>query len=128
MNPELKLRSLWLFIGYALVAFIVFLSVTSNPVQLNIGVVWQDKVYHVFAYCVLMFWFVQIYHGVRQQVFIAILLSSMGVLMEYIQSFDPLRYAEYADMVANVAGVLIALMLSKTPLKNTLLKCEQLFL
>jgi len=45
--------------------------------------------------------------------------------MEYMQSFDPNRMAEFADMVANVAGVLLGYMLTTTGLKNTLLVIEQ---
>ena len=52
--PDLKLRFLWLTIGYALVALVVFLSLTSNPVDMEMGLPYEDKVFHAFAYFVLM--------------------------------------------------------------------------
>ncbi len=60
--PDLKLRFLWLTIGYGLVATVVFLSLTSNPVDLELNFPYQDKAFHAFAYFTLMAWFSQIYH------------------------------------------------------------------
>ena len=60
--PELKLRFLWLAIGYSLVILVVFLSLTSNPVDTGLNFPYEDKLYHAFAYFVIMAWFSQIYH------------------------------------------------------------------
>ena len=44
--PDLKLRFLWLTIGYELVALVVYLSLTSSPVDLELSFPYQDKVFH----------------------------------------------------------------------------------
>ena len=58
---QLKLKSLWLLIGYVLVAFVVLQSLTSSPV--DVGIKLWDKFLHTAGYFVLMGWFVQIYHS-----------------------------------------------------------------
>ncbi len=41
----------------------------------------------------------------------------LGLLLEFFQGFDPKRYSEVGDMVANTLGVAAALVLSRTPCK-----------
>jgi len=124
--PELKHRFLWLIIGYALVALVVFLSLTSNPVETGLDFPYQDKLFHAFAYFTLMFWFSQIYHDRFKRNIIAIAFVVMGLTLEYLQSFDPNRYSEFADMVANTTGVIAGLLLALTGAKNWLIKIEEL--
>lgn len=124
-EPDLKLRFLWLAIGYALVMLVVFLSLTSNPVSLEIELPYQDKFFHALAYFVLMAWFAQIYHDKFQRNMIALVFIFMGVTLEYLQGFDPNRYFEYADMVANSVGVALGFTVALTGAKNILLKLEK---
>ena len=91
--PELKLRYLWIVTGYMLVALVVYLSLTSNPIDTGMSFPYEDKLYHAFAYFTLMFWFSQIYHGRLQRNMIAAVFIFMGFTLEYLQSFDPKRFA-----------------------------------
>ena len=120
-NPSLRYRSLWLVVGYLLVSFVVYLSVTSKPPDPDIDIPFIDKFFHALAYFTLMAWFSQIYHIKKQRLFYAVAFILMGVLMEVIQSFDPARSYEIADMVANTAGVLIAIVLSRSVLFSSVL-------
>ncbi len=113
VNPVFRFRGLWLLVGYILVAVIVYLSLTSEPVQMDLGFAMQDKFFHMLAYFSLMGWFAQIYHVPKQRVIFALLFIALGVLMEYIQSLNPARYFEFEDMVANTLGVAIAVLLAK---------------
>lgn len=127
LNPDLRYRTLWLGVGYLLVAIIIYLSLTSAPVELDLGFPYQDKFFHVLAYFSLMGWFTQIYHVQMQRVAYAISFILMGVLLEYIQSFDPARYYETEDMIANTLGIAIAVLLGKrTTFKYFLVKFERL--
>ena len=123
--PDLKLRFLWLTIGYGLVASVVFLSLTSNPVDMEMGLPYEDKVFHAFAYFVLMVWFGQIYHDKFQRNMIAVVFVLMGITLEYLQSFDVNRYSEFADMIANLTGVVLGFSIVLTAAKNTLLRIEK---
>ena len=123
--PELKLRFLWIATGYMLVALVLFLSLTSNPIDTGMRFLYQDKLYHAFAYFTLMFWFSQIYHDSFQRKMIAVMLILMGIMLEYLQSFDPKRFAEIGDMVANTSGVVLGFLLALSGAKNILLKIEK---
>lgn len=127
LNPELKLRFLWLAIGYCLIALVVYLSLTSSPVDTGLNFPYEDKVSHAFAYFVLMSWFAQIYHHPLQRNLIALSLVMMGVLLEYLQSFDPHRMTEFADMVANATGVGLGFLLSLSSARHFLQRIEKNF-
>ena len=123
--PDLKLRLLWLSIGYGLVALVVYLSLTSSPVDMETGLPYEDKVFHAFAYFILMAWFSQIYHDKFQRNMIAVIFVFMGMTLEYLQSFDANRYSEFADLIANTAGVALGLAIALTGAKNILLNIEK---
>jgi VanZ family protein len=120
----LKYRTLWLLIGYGLIALVVYLSVTSNPIRIHTGIPYQDKLFHMLAYFTVTGWFVQLIASRRQLLGWAIVFVLMGLMLEYIQSFEPRRQAEFADMAANTIGVTLGYALSATPLKNTLVHIE----
>ncbi|MBL4712652.1 MAG: VanZ family protein [Gammaproteobacteria bacterium] len=125
--PDLKLRFLWLAIGYALVVLVVYLSLTSNPVEIVGSFPYKDKFFHALAYFTLMLWFAQIYHDKFQRNMIALVLVFMGASLEYFQSFDPNRFSEAGDLLANTVGVLLGFILALTQLKNVLLNVEKFF-
>lgn len=125
INPELRYRKLWLIVGYLLIAVVVFLTLTSSPVQLHTGLPYQDKLFHALAYFSLTFWFMQIYH-VKHHVFRwVVFFLCLGLLLEYLQGFDSRRYSEVGDMVANTLGVAVAVALSRTPLRFMLTRLER---
>ena len=126
--PELKMRFLWLAIGYALVVLVVYLSLTSSPVDPGLNISYEDKIYHAFAYFVLMAWFSQIYHDKFQRNMIAMVFIVMGFMMEYLQSFDPKRFSEAGDMLANTMGVAIGFGVALSTAKNILLQMEKVLL
>lgn len=111
-GSTLKHRSLWLFIGYVLVTFIVYSSLTSHTIEVDIR--FFDKYAHSFAYFVLMGWFVQIYQTKKSVLLCAIFFVCMGVGLEFVQGMTAYRSFDLYDMSANTLGVLIALGLSFT--------------
>ena len=123
-GPDLKFRFVWLVIGYALVALVLYLSLTSQPINVKVGLPFVDKFFHAFAYFVLMVWFAQLYHDKFQRYMIALILIIIGVVLEYLQSFDAARMSEFADMVANTTGVVLAFSLTLTRAKNCLISIE----
>jgi VanZ family protein len=124
-DPELRYRKLWLIIGCLLIALVVFLSLTSKPVQIDTNLPYQDKLLHALAYFLLTFWFMQIYHVRHHVIRWVMFFLCLGLLLEYLQGFDPKRYSEVGDMVANTLGVLAAVGVARTPLRYMLVKLEQ---
>lgn len=127
-GSELKLRYLWLAIGYALVTLVVYLSLTSSPVDPGLDIPYQDKFFHALAYFTLMAWFSQIYHDGFRRIIFAVIFIFMGIMLEYLQSFDANRYSEMADMVANATGVLLGFAVTLSSAKNILLRVEKYLL
>ncbi|MCW8923116.1 MAG: VanZ family protein [Gammaproteobacteria bacterium] len=121
-NPIHRYKKLWLAMGYALVAIVIYLSVTSHPPDSGLEIPFYDKIGHTLAYFILMGWFAQLYHLKRQRTMYALGFVAMGVAMEYVQSFDPARMAEFADMVANTLGVVIALLITRMTAFRLVLK------
>lgn len=126
-HPQLKLHYLWLGIGYALIVLVIFLSLTSNPVDTGLSFPYEDKLFHAFAYFTLMAWFGQIYHRPVQRKLFAVIFIFLGILLEYLQSFDPNRSAEFGDMIANTSGVLLGYLLVLFNVKHCLLRIENFF-
>ena len=128
-NPVLHYRWFWLLVGYTLLGLVIYLSVTSQPIELDLGFPYQDKFSHALAYFVLTGWFAQVYHVQWQLMVHAMLFIVLGILMEYVQSFDPVRMAEAADMLANITGVLAAVVLSrKTSFRLFLKRAERVLI
>ena len=123
--PVLRFRLVWLVIGYLLVGLVVYLSLTSTPVDMDLSLPYEDKFFHALAYFVLMFWFAQIYHDGFQRNVIALVLVCMGVVLEYLQSFDPARISDFSDMVANSTGVVLGFALALTRVKYGLVSFEK---
>jgi len=117
-NPDLKYRRFWLFIAYSLVAYVIFSSLTSSPVHIDVN--FFDKYAHTVGYFILMGWFMQLYHSTRGVSLCAALLILMGVSLEFLQELTGYRFFDIYDMMANAAGVLLAWSLVKTPFPNIL--------
>jgi len=121
-NSPLKYKSLWLALGYVLVAFVVYSSLTSSPIKMDIN--YFDKYAHAFGYFVLMGWFMQIYHSNKAVLICAVTLVVLGVGLEFVQGMTGYRYFDLNDMLANTSGVLLAWILVKTPFPNILYYVE----
>ncbi len=96
----------WLAFGWLWVIVVLWLSLTPVPPQ-PLTFEYSDKFEHASAYLFLMSWFAAIYRG-RSRIVSAVSLAAMGVLVEILQGMSGYRYFEYADMVANGSGVLLA--------------------
>lgn len=120
---QLTYFKVWLALGYTLVALILYLSLTSVPLP---GPTFfnADKVGHFIAYAVLMGWFTQLYPGKPARIRLGISFVCMGVAMEVLQGLNPARVFEYADMVANTAGVVFGWWLSQGWCADLLLSVE----
>ena len=80
----LKLRRLWVLIGYGLVTLVVALSLSpSLPQQLEFPL--ADKFYHLLAYGVLMLWFAQLLPRTRYGWLVCGFIA-LGVVLEMAQS------------------------------------------
>jgi len=89
--------------GWAWAAAIVWLSVTPAPPQVDVA--YGDKLGHLGAYALLMFWFAQLYSRRATQAAHAATFVAMGVALEFVQGALGTRSFEVLDMAANALGV-----------------------
>ena len=120
----MKLKNLWLAIGLALVLLVIVASLIPNPPS-PVEFKGSDKLEHFAAYAFMMLWFAQIYTRNRVRWAIALALVMLGISLECLQRLTGYRTFEYADMGANTAGVLCALLLAQTPLSKGLAVVER---
>ena len=66
-----------------------------------------------------MLWFLQLYPVSRRPI-LAFYLDGLGMGLEVLQAFTPERDADYLDVLANTAGVMVGWLLGRTRLANTL--------
>lgn len=114
-NSHSILRNLWLLAGWILVGLVIWLSLIPSPPQ--IMVMDDDKVNHLAAYFTLMVWFGLIARENGFHARLAIALTALGVMLEFLQKVSGYRTFELYDMLANSAGVLAGWFLIKMRIK-----------
>lgn len=90
--------------GWLYAAAIVFLSLTPSPP--DPGFEHGDKVGHLLAYALLMFWFCVLYRYRYTRLAYGIGWVFLGVALEFAQGATGYRNFELSDMAANTLGVL----------------------
>ena len=114
---------LWASIGWALIALVIYLSLTPSPPEI-IEFAFADKLKHLLAYGVLMGWFSQLYPATKSQLFWALVFCLLGVAMEFGQDWGGQRTFDVFDMLANGSGVLLAWWLGRKWLAGSLLRVD----
>jgi VanZ family protein len=97
-------RKAWLACGWALVAAVVWLSLT--PALPRVDIEQSDKLAHLLGYGVIMFWFAQLYAGTARLGY-ALGFAAMGIGLEFAQGALGYRTYEVFDMFANTLGVVL---------------------
>ncbi len=110
----LRYTQWWLAIGIILIVALIIASLMPVPTVMTTFPAHTDKLEHLVAYFVLMGWFVQIYHLPAQRLRLALFFIILGLLLEVLQGVSGIRQADWADMVANSLGVLLAWQIGKT--------------
>ena len=118
---ELRWFRLWLALGICLIAGVFYFSLT--PIYMPAEHI--DKLVHASTYALMMGWFVQLYQGRRSHLLLAIGFISMGVSIEILQGFHPMRYLDVLDMLANAAGVAIVWFFAGGQISTGLRRVEQ---
>jgi glycopeptide antibiotics resistance protein len=103
--PSITVRRVWRAVGFGLVMFVIWLSLTPHPI--HIPVAHGDKLGHFAAFATLMFWFAQLDARQRTRLAYAIGFVALGVALEFAQRLTDYRVFEVADMVASAIGVLL---------------------
>jgi hypothetical protein len=120
----LRYPKTWVGLGALLLLGVVTGSLV--PAQVIAEITLNDKIEHTGSYFVLMFWFGGMWPRSRQ-VFIALALCLLGVVLDLLQGLTATRMLDPADMAANALGVLLALALTSSLLTGWCQRVERLF-
>ena len=122
MASPLRWRRRWLATAWLLVISVMYLSLM--PVTPDSEIEGGDKLAHVIAYAVLMFWFVQIYAATTPRLVTAAALVLMGIALEYLQAYTG-RSFEHGDMIANLAVVILGWLAAPPRVPNVFARIER---
>ncbi len=109
---NLKYIKTWFALGLLWVLIVIAVSLYPRPPDLS-SIRFGDKIVHSLSYFLLMFWFLQIIK-VQAEIFMVLMLISVGIMIEILQGLSGYRTFDIYDMLANSFGVILA-----WPLKNT---------
>ncbi len=115
----MKYHTIWLIIGWFLIALVIYLSLTPQPptpMTFNNA----DKIEHALAYAAMSFWLCQIYSSLRLRLWVIAALIGLGIALEYAQGWTGYRTFDVLDMLADGVGVLLGYFLVYTPLGRVL--------
>ena len=121
-RKNLRWFKLWSAIGWLIIAAVIYLSLTPDPIEIDIKE--GDKLGHILAYFVMMIWFSQLYLR-RIHAWLASGFNALGVAWEYVQGWSGYRDFEYMDMLADAIGVTVAWVLGGTMMARLLISLER---
>lgn len=117
----------WVGLGVAIMGWVLWMALTPEP-GLTLAFPYGDKLLHATTFCCLMGWWGNVYQDHRARGWAALACLAFGILIECAQWLDPPRDADAVDVLADGIGVLLALLLLRTPLARVLLSVEQALL
>ncbi len=120
----LRYARTWLVAGALLMAMGLVLALLPASSVMPVSV--SDKVAHAATFLVLMLWFGGVFEP-RVAPFLVVTLSAYGLLIEMLQSLTPTRQAEFMDLIADVAGILLGWSLSAAGLSRWCVTLESWF-
>jgi VanZ family protein len=120
----LRYPKIWVGLGALLLLGVITGSLV--PAQVIEEIKLGDKLEHMGSYFVLMFWFGGMWPRSRQ-VWVAVGLCLLGVVLDLLQGLTPTRTLDPADMAANGLGVVFALALTLSLLTGWCQRVERLF-
>lgn len=102
-----RFRSLWTLVGWVWLAVVIVFSLIPSPPKADVPM-W-DKLNHLAAYGLLMFWFAQL---TPRWLMLAARLLMLSGLLELTQGLTGYREASLQDMVANALGLALGALLA----------------
>ncbi len=101
-------RTVFLVLFSACLAVVIYLSISPAPPITDIG---NDKIGHLTAYCVLMGLWALAWGDFRKGIYGLMGLILLGMGLEFIQAFVPGRSFSLFDIMANIAGITLSVII-----------------
>ena len=111
---------LWAALGWLMVLLVIVLSLARIEQPLELA--HADKYQHLLAYGCMMYWWGMVQPRKRRLWMVA--LPMLGLLLEWAQSLTAWRSLDWNDALANLLGVMLALVLLMTPAGRLLARID----
>jgi len=108
---------LWQICFWGLCVLVAYLTLTPSPIQL-VEINQIDKFYHACAFMALSAAF-RLAYPIFSSRLLVVELSGFGAAIEIFQYFIPNRGCSFTDWLADVIGILLGLIMTKTWQKLT---------
>jgi hypothetical protein len=125
-TTRLRWHRSWVALGGAIMLFVIWMALTPDP-SITLSFTYGDKLLHASTFCGLTGWWGNVYRSRRARGWIVLGCLVFGVFIEFAQWLDPPRDASAWDVAADVLGILLALLLLRTPLARVLAGIEASF-
>lgn len=123
-SPDYIYCRLWFLIAALLLLSIIGGSLWPFPPQMVYSFQFSDKLFHMTAYFILMFWYIQLTYSYWPRIAWAAGFIALGVGLEFLQGLSGFRLFDWYDASANSLGVLLALMVGFTRAEGLLKKMD----
>jgi VanZ family protein len=125
IRPGLQYPRLWLCVGLIIAAMIATACLMPARNLPDVGL--SDKIKHGLSHALLAFWFASVIVH-RRFLWLFVALVAFGGLIELAQEWMNLgRHAEFADLLANIAGTTVGVAVAATALGRWAGHVESLF-
>lgn len=122
-STRLRWHRAWSVLGGAIMLWVLWMALTPDP-GITLAFPYGDKLLHAATFTCLMGWWGNVYQARRPRGRAALGCLAFGVFIEFAQWLDPPRDADALDVLADGAGIVIALLLLRTPLASVLASVE----
>ena len=122
-STRLRWHRAWVALGGAIMLWTLWMALTPDP-DITLAFPYGDKLLHATTFTCLMGWWGNVYRARRSRGWATLGCLAFGVFIEFAQWLDPPRDADVLDVLADGAGIVIALLLLRTPLANVLASVE----
>lgn len=124
-GARLRWHRLWTCIGIALMIFTLWMALRPDP-GVTLDFPQGDKLLHALTFAVLAGWWGNVYPDARGRWLGAFGCLVFGIFIEFAQWLDPPRDADPFDVLADAVGIVLAIILLRTPLARVLAGIERL--
>lgn len=122
-SGRLRWHRAWVALGGAIMLWVLWMALRPDP-GITLDFPYGDKLLHATTFTCLMGWWGNVYRAHRARGWVALGCLAFGVFIELAQWLDPPRDADALDVLADGAGIVIALLLLRTSLASVLASVE----
>ena len=122
-SGRLRWHRAWVALGGAIMLWVLWMALRPDP-GITLGFPYGDKLLHAATFTCLMGWWGNVYSERRSRSWAALGCLAFGIFIEFAQWLDPPRDADALDVLADGAGIVIALLLLRTSLASVLAGVE----